>query len=860
MEPIAKETVIANLEQEMRKSYLDYAMSVIVGRALPDVRDGLKPVHRRVLYAMSELSNDWNKPYKKSARVAGDVMGKYHPHGESAIYDSIVRMAQDFSMRYPLIDGQGNFGSIDGDSAAAMRYTEVRLSKLAHEMLSDIDKQTIDFGPNYDETEQQPLVLPARLPNLLMNGSDGIAVGMATKIPPHNLSELIAACLALLDNEDLTVYELMELIPGPDFPTGGIINGVAGIKNAYVKGRGSIRLRAKAEIEAIEESNRVAIVITEIPFQVIKAGLIEQIARLVQDKKLEGISNLRDESDKSGLRVVVELKGDAIPEVVLNNLYNQTRLEISYGINLVGLENNQPKTFSLVELLKSFLTHRREVVTRRLIFELRKARERAHALEGFTVALSNLDKLIEIIRGSGSRQEAKEKLMAEYWKPDLAIELRGTIAMEGIEVEQDERFGITDRGYRMSETQSDAILDMRLHRLTGMEQEKVFEEFKKVLAEIAEKVEILATPSLLLDVIRQELIEVRDEFTKNDKRRTVIIEQEMDFEDEDLIAKEEMVVTISHAGYVKRQRASDYGAQNRGGMGRTATTHKEDDFVSKMFVANTHNTLLCFTNHGKLFWLKVYKLPQASRTAKGKPLVNVLRLAEDEKVTFVLPIESFEDADYVVMATQKGIVKKCRLKEFSNPRSNGIRAITLKNDDQLVNVGLMNKQSDILLFNSAGRAVRFCESTVRALGRTAMGLKGIKIGKGEKLISMILVSHDVAEDQTALLISSDGVGKRTLLTDFPKKSRNTKGVVTLPAKKRAGKIAMVAALLVNENDEIMLITNGGTLIRTHSSSVSTLSRSAGGVRLIKLREGQYVAGVDRVVESEEAELDLQSEQ
>ena len=860
MEPIAKETVIANLEQEMRKSYLDYAMSVIVGRALPDVRDGLKPVHRRVLFAMSELGNDWNKPYKKSARVAGDVMGKYHPHGESAIYDSIVRMAQDFSMRYPLIDGQGNFGSIDGDSAAAMRYTEVRLSKLAHEMLSDIDKQTIDFGPNYDETEQQPLVLPARLPNLLMNGSDGIAVGMATKIPPHNLSELIAACLALLDNEDLTVYELMELIPGPDFPTGGIINGVAGIKNAYVKGRGSIRLRAKAEIEAIEESNRVAIVITEIPFQVIKAGLIEQIAKLVQDKKLEGISNLRDESDKSGLRVVVELKGDAIPEVVLNNLYNQTRLEISYGINLVGLENNQPKTFSLVELLKSFLTHRREVVTRRLIFELRKARERAHALEGFTVALSNLDKLIEIIRGSGSRQEAKEKLIAEYWKPDLAIELRGTIAMEGIEVEQDERLGITDRGYRMSETQADAILDMRLHRLTGMEQEKVFEEFKKVLAEIAEKVEILATPHLLLDVIRQELIEVRDEFTKNDERRTVIHEQEMDFEDEDLIAKEEMVVTISHAGYVKRQRASDYGAQNRGGMGRTATTHKEDDFVSKMFVANTHNTLLCFTNHGKLFWLKVYKLPQASRTAKGKPLVNVLRLAEDEKVTFVLPIESFEDADYVVMATQKGIVKKCRLKEFSNPRSNGIRAITLKNDDQLVDVGLMNKQSDILLFNSAGRAVRFCESTVRALGRTAMGLKGIKIGKGEKLISMILVSHDVEEDQTALLISSDGMGKRTLLTDFPKKSRNTKGVVTLPAKKRAGKIAMVDALLVNENDEIMLITNGGTLIRTHSSSVSKLSRSAGGVRLIKLREGQYVAGVDRVVEDEEAELDVESDE
>ena len=860
MESVAKETVVANLEQEMRKSYLDYAMSVIVGRALPDVRDGMKPVHRRVLFAMSELGNDWNKPYKKSARVAGDVMGKYHPHGESAIYDSIVRMAQDFSMRYPLIDGQGNFGSIDGDSAAAMRYTEVRLSKLAHEMLADIDKQTIDFGPNYDETEQQPLVLPARLPNLLMNGSDGIAVGMATKIPPHNLSELIAACLALLDNENLDVHELMELIPGPDFPTGGIINGVAGIKNAYMTGRGTIRLRARAEIEALEDSNRFAIVITEIPFQVIKAGLIEQIAKLVQDKKLEGISNLRDESDKSGLRVVVELKGDAIPDVVLNNLYNQTRLEISYGINLVGLENNQPKTFSITELLKSFLTHRREVVTRRLIFELRKARERAHALEGFTVALSNLDKLIEIIRGSGSRQEAKEKLMAEYWKPDLAIELRGTIAVEGIEVEQDTRFGITDRGYRMSETQADAILDMRLHRLTGLEQEKVFEEFKKVLAEIAEKVEILATPSLLLDVVRQELIEVRDEFTKNDKRRTEIVEQEMDFEDEDLIAKEEMVVTISHAGYVKRQRVSDYGAQIRGGMGRTATTHKEDDFVSRMFVANTHNTLLCFTSHGKLFWLKVYKLPQASRIAKGKPLVNLLRLAEDEKVTFVLPIESFEDANYVVMATQKGIVKKCKLKVFSNQRSSGIRAITLKNDDQLVSVGLMNKNSDILLFNSAGRAVRFCESSVRALGRTAMGLKGIKIGKGEKLISMILVSHDIAADQTALLISSDGMGKRTLLTDFPKKSRNTKGVVTLPAKKRAGKITMVDALLVNENDEIMLITNGGTLIRTHSSSVSTFSRSAGGVRLIKLRKGQYVAGVDRVVESEEeAELDEQSD-
>ena len=859
MESIAKETVTANLEQEMRKSYLDYAMSVIVGRALPDVRDGLKPVHRRILYAMAELGNDWNKPYKKSARVAGDVMGKYHPHGESAIYDSIVRMAQDFSMRNPLIDGQGNFGSIDGDSAAAMRYTEVRLSKLAHELLADIDKETVDFIPNYDETELQPTVLPTRLPNLLMNGSDGIAVGMATKIPPHNLSEIIEACLALIDDDSLSVQDLMEYIPGPDFPTAGIINGRAGIIKAYQTGRGSIRIRAKAEFEASKDSKKVSIIVTEIPFQIIKARLIEQIADLVREKKLEGISDMRDESDKSGMRIVIELKQDAIPDVVLNNLYSQTRLQISYGINLVGLENNQPNLFDLKALLNNFLRHRREVVTRRLIYELRKARERAHLLEGFTVALSNIDRLIDIIRAAPNRPEAKSTLRAEFWDPKLAIELRGSIEVDDLEQGASSDFGIFDQGYKLSEAQVDAILDLRLHRLTGLEQEKVFDEFRSVLQEIAKNVEILATPSLLEDVIKKELIEARDEYAKNDVRRTRIIEAEEDYTDEDLIAREDMIVTISRAGYAKRQPASDYEAQHRGGRGKTATTHKDDDFVSRMFIANTHNTLLCFTNFGKLFWIKVYKLPQASRTARGRPLVNLLKLSEGEKVTVVLPIEGFDEGRYVVMSTRKGKIKKCKLSAFSNPRSNGIWAINLNDDDELFNVGLTEGNYDILLFNSAGRAVRFCESNIRSMGRMAGGVRGIKLSKEETVISMILVPPDIEEDATALLVSSDGLGKRTFVKEFPLKGRNTKGVVILPKKRRDGKITIVDALLVTETDEVMLITNGGTLIRTRACSVSRLSRSAGGVRLIRLGEGQELAAVARIVESDEEQGEIEEQ-
>ncbi len=849
MPVFAKRTYTADLEKEMRQSYLDYAMSVIVGRALPDIRDGLKPVHRRILYAMKDLGNDWNKPYKKSARITGDVIGKYHPHGDTAIYDAIVRMAQDFSMRYPLVDGQGNFGSVDGDSAAAMRYTEVRLSRIAHELLVDIDKETVDFGPNYDDTEEQPLVLPTRLPNLLLNGSEGIAVGMATKVPPHNLTETINACLALIEDNSLTVKQLMEYIPGPDFPTAGIINGQSGIIEAYNTGRGTIRVRGKVEIEATGKSNKQALIITELPYQVLKARLIQQIAELVKSGVLDGISMIRDESDKSGMRVVVELKASANPEVVENNLYSNTRLESSYGINLVALANNQPRLFDLKRLLNGFIRHRREVVTRKLEFELRKAESRAHILEGQAVALSNLDEMIAVIRAARGGAEAKEKLMEIFWNPVVVSQLLQENQIDrASDLSAPKRYGVFEEGYRLSDNQAVAILQMRLQNLTGLEQEKVFEEFKGILAQIDKTRRILRSPVLLMKEISDELKEMRELYGRNDLRRTRIVENALDLSNEDLIEQEDVVVTISHSGYAKQQPLSEYRSQIRGGKGKTATTHKTDDFVSRMFVANTHNTLLCFTNLGKVYWTKIYRLERAGRTARGRPLVNVLpALVGKENVTAVLPLERHSNGKYIFMATRRGTVKKCNLESFSKIRSNGLRAIKLKEGDELVNVGITSGKADILLVSSAGRMVRFDESSIRAMGRTAAGVRGMKVEQNQQVISMICVEPS-DEDRTVLLVSSDGCGKRTNLSEFPKKSRAGKGVVVLPAKKRS-KTEMIDALLVNDSDQIILITDGGTLIRTEVCKISKFSRVAAGVRLINLNEKQSLVGVAAITDN-----------
>ena len=846
MPVFAKRTYSADLEKEMRQSYLDYAMSVIVGRALPDIRDGLKPVHRRILYAMKDLGNDWNKPYKKSARITGDVIGKYHPHGDTAIYDAIVRMAQDFSMRYPLVDGQGNFGSVDGDAAAAMRYTEVRLSRIAHELLADIDKETVDFGPNYDDTEEQPLVLPTRLPNLLLNGSEGIAVGMATKVPPHNLTETINACLALIEDNSLTVKQLMEHIPGPDFPTAGIINGQSGIIEAYNTGRGSIRLRGEVEIEAIGNSNRQALIITELPYQVLKARLIQQIAELVKGGVLDGISMVRDESDKSGMRVVVELKAGTNPEVVENNLYSSTRLESSYGINLVALANNQPRLFDLKRLLNGFIRHRREVVTRKLEFELRKAETRAHILEGQAVALSNLDEMIAVIRAARGGAEAKEKLMERFWNPDVVSQLLKENQIDrASDLPVPKRFGVFEEGYLLSESQAVAILQMRLQNLTGLEQEKVFEEFKNILEQIDKTRRILRSPVLLMKEISDELKELRELYGRNDKRRTRIVVNALDLSNEDLIEREDVVVTISHSGYAKQQPLSEYRSQIRGGRGKTATTHKTDDFVSRMFVANTHNTLLCFTNRGKVYWTKIYRLERAGRTARGRPLVNVLpALSGGENVTAVLPLEKHSNGKYIFMTTRRGTVKKCNLERFSKIRSNGLRAIKLKEGDELVNVGITSGKADILLVSSAGRMIRFGESSIRSMGRTAAGVRGMKLERNQRVISMICVEPS-DEDRTVLLVSSDGCGKRTNLSEFPKKSRAGKGVVVLPAKKRS-ETEMIDALLVNDSDQIILITDGGTLIRTEVCKIAKYSRIAAGVRLINLNEEQSLVGVAAV--------------
>ncbi len=845
MSNIAKRTLSADLEKEMEQSYLDYAMSVILGRALPDVRDGLKPVHRRILYAMLKLGNAYDKPYKKSARVTGDVIGKYHPHGETAIYDAIVRMAQDFSMRYPLVDGQGNFGSVDGDRPAAMRYTEVRLSRIGHELLTDIEKETVDFGPNYDETEEQPLVLPARLPNLLLNGSEGIAVGMSTKVPPHNLTETVDACRALIEDPEISIDGLMHYLPGPDFPTSGIINGDFGIIRAYKTGAGTIRVRGKIEIEDSETSNKQALIVTELPYQVNKAVLIAKIASLAKAGILEGISTIRDETDKSGMRVVIELRADANSDIVEKMLYTRTSLEVSYGINFVVIENNEPKLFNLKQILQSFIQHRKEVVTRKLEYELRRALARAHTLEGFAVALTNIDKIIEIIRAAGNRQEARENLIAQIWSADIVLQLLQQVKSDPEVLSTNGNLGSQyDNSYRLSERQVDEILKMPLQSLTGMERDKVFEEFKTISAQIVNTQKILRSSELLLKEIDDELKLLKEQFGKNDERRTEIRQEAQMVDDEDLIERQDVIVTISHAGWAKQQPVSEYRSQRRGGVGITAAAHKEDDFVSQMFAANTHDTLLCFTNLGKVYSTKVFRLQRASRTARGRPLVNVIpALAESEKVTAVLPFSesNSNSGRYVFMTTRSGLVKKCEMEKFSRIRSSGIRALTLREGDELVNVEITNGQSDIFIVSSYGRIVRFSETVIRASGRTSLGVKGIKLEQEQKVISMFQVEGSNNE-KAALLISSDGNGKRTNVTEFPRRSRGTKGVFILPAAKR-GQTEMIDARLVDEKDQIMLITDKGTLIRTEIESISKFSRTARGVRLIRLQEGASLAGV-----------------
>ncbi len=837
MTEFAKEILPVSLEDEMQQSYLDYAMSVIVGRALPDVRDGLKPVHRRVLYAMGELNNDWNKPYKKSARVVGDVIGKYHPHGDTAVYDTIVRMAQPFSLRYPLIDGQGNFGSVDGDAPAAMRYTEVRMSRIAHELLADIDKETVDFAPNYDESEQEPVVLPARFPNLLVNGSSGIAVGMATNIPPHNLREVIDGCVALIDDPQTPLEALIERIPAPDFPTAGIINGVAGIREAYRTGRGKCYIRARAEIEEMD-GGRQRIVVSELPYQVNKARLLEKIAELVKEKKIEGIAELRDESDKDGMRMVIELRRGEVAEVVLNNLYKQTQMQSVFGINMVALVDGQPRTLNLKQLLEYFIRHRRDVVTRRTLFDLRKARERAHILEGLAVALANIDEVIALIKAAPSPAEAKRQLVARAWQSG-AVE--AMLARAGAHASRPEdlppEFGLTEEGYRLTETQAQAILDLRLQKLTGLEQDKIIQEFEEILERIAELLEILSNPDRLMAVIREELLEIREQF--GDERRSEIIHTRLDLTLEDLITEEDVVVTLSHQGYAKAQPLDVYRAQRRGGKGKAATTTKDEDFVEKLFVANTHDTILCFSSLGKCYWLKVYELPQAGRNARGRPMVNLLPLEEGERINAILPIREYAEDKFVFMATALGTVKKTPLKDFSRPRSSGIIAVDLREGDQLIDVALTDGEQTVMLLTSAGKALRFSESTVRSMGRTACGVRGIKLGEGQRVISLI-----VGDEGDVLNASENGYGKRTPVEQFPVKGRAGMGVIAIKTSERNGE--QVGAVRVFDGDEIMLITDGGTLVRTRVDDVSRMSRDTQGVKLITLSKGEKLIGIARI--------------
>ena len=848
MESFAKEPLPISLEQEMRRSYLDYAMSVIVGRALPDVRDGLKPVHRRVLFAMHELNNDWNRPYKKSARIVGDVIGKYHPHGDSAVYDTIVRMAQDFSLRYMLVDGQGNFGSVDGDNAAAMRYTEIRLSKIAHSLLEDLDKDTVDFGPNYDGSEKEPLILPARVPNLLINGSSGIAVGMATNIPPHNLSEVIEGCLKVLENPEITVDELIDLIPAPDFPTAGIIYGLTGVREGYRTGRGRVVMRAKTHFEDIDKGSRQAIIVDELPYQVNKRTLLERIAEHVNEKRIEGISDIRDESDKSGMRVVIELKRGEVPEVVLNNLYKNTQLQDTFGMNMVALIDGQPRTLNLKQMIAAFIDHRREVVTRRTVFELRKARDRGHILEGLAVAVSNMDDMIALIKGSATPVIAKQELMARNWQASLVQELlaRATertvseaFRPEGIS----EAFGLKTDGYKLSDIQAQEILQMRLQRLTGLEQDKIVQEYKEVIERIADLLNILATPARIISIISEELIAVRNEF--GNARRSVIEVNAEELQTEDLITPQDMVVTLSHTGYIKSQPLSEYRAQRRGGRGKQAAATKEDDWIDQLFIANTHDMILAFSDRGRVYWLKVWEVPQGSRTSRGKPLVNVWPLEPGEKITVVLPVKQFDEDRYVFMATALGTVKKTPLASFSRPMKRGIIAVSLNDGDHLIGAAITDGHHDVMLFSDAGKAVRFDETDVRPMGREARGVRGMMLENKQRVISMLVAESEI---QSVLTATENGFGKRTPIAEYTRHGRGTKGMIAIQTSERNGKV--VGAVLVDPNDEIMLITDKGVLVRTRVSEVREMGRATQGVTLIAVDDGSQLAGLQRIVESD----------
>jgi len=848
MESFAKETLPVSLEQEMRRSYLDYAMSVIVGRALPDVRDGLKPVHRRVLFAMHELNNDWNRPYKKSARIVGDVIGKYHPHGDSAVYDTIVRMAQDFSLRYMLVDGQGNFGSVDGDNAAAMRYTEIRLSKIAHALLEDLDKETVDFGPNYDGSEKEPLILPARIPNLLINGSSGIAVGMATNIPPHNLSEVIEGCLRVLETPEITVDELIDIIPAPDFPTAGIIYGLAGVREGYRTGRGRVVMRAKTHFEDIDKGARQAIIIDELPYQVNKRNLLERIAEQVNEKRIEGISDIRDESDKSGMRVVIELKRGEMPEVVLNNLYKNTQLQDTFGMNMVALVDGQPRTLNLKQMLSAFIDHRREVVTRRTVFELRKARDRGHILEGLAVAVSNMDEMIALIKGSATPVIAKTELMGRTWQASLVKELlaRATektiseaFRPEGIS----EAFGLKPDGYKLSDIQANEILQMRLQRLTGLEQDKIVQEYKEVIEKIADLLNILATPARITAIISEELNAIRAEF--GDSRKSQIEVNAEELQTEDLITPQDMVVTLSHSGYIKSQPLSEYRAQRRGGRGKQAASTKEDDWIDQLFIANTHDMILAFSNRGRVYWLKVWEVPQGSRTSRGKPLVNVWPLEPEEKVTVILPVKQFDENHYVFMATALGTVKKTPLDNFSRPMKRGIIAVSLDDGDYLIGAAITDGKHDVMLFSDAGKAVRFDEADVRAMGREARGVRGMQLEDERRVIAMLVAE---SETQSVLTATENGFGKRTPIAEYTRHGRAGKGMIAIQTSERNGKV--VGAVLVDPNDEIMLITDKGVLVRTRVAEVREMGRATQGVTLIAVDDGSQLAGLQRIVESD----------
>ena len=845
MNQFAKETIPISLEDEMKRSYLDYAMSVIVGRALPDVRDGLKPVHRRVLFAMHELNNDFNKPYKKSARIVGDVIGKYHPHGDTAVYDTIVRMAQDFSLRYMLVDGQGNFGSVDGDNAAAMRYTEIRMSKIAHELLEDIDKETVNFGPNYDGSEQEPLIMPARIPNLLINGSSGIAVGMATNIPPHNLNEVVNACLLLLEKPESSIDALIKLIPAPDFPTAGIIHGTSGVKEGYRTGRGRVVMRGRTHVEKLDKGNREALIVDELPYQVNKKTFIEKIAELVNDKKIEGISDLRDESDKSGMRVVIELKRGENPDVILNNLYKQTQLQDSFGMNMVALIDGQPKLLNLKQILDAFLRHRREVTTRKTVFELRKARERGHMLEGLAVALANVDEMIKIIKAAPTPPDAKRELIARTWKSSVVEAMLNGAAMEFSRPEGlSKEFGLTDSGYKLSDVQAQEILQLRLQRLTGLEQEKIVNEYKEIMNVITDFLDILATPARVTAIIVDELKAIKDQY--GDKRRSEIVENALDLSTEDLITPEDVVVTLSHTGYIKSQVLDEYRAQKRGGRGKQAATTKDDDFIDKMFVANTHDNILCFSSRGQVYWLKVYEVPQGSRTSRGKPIVNLFPLQEGEKINAILPIKDFDDKHYIFMATALGTVKKTPLTDFSNPRKSGIIAINLDDNDFLIGAEITDGSNDIVLVSNGGKAVWFDEEDVRSMGRNTRGVRGMKLQEDQQVLSLLIASDD---QQSMLVATENGYGKRTVLSDFRHSGRATQGVKAIQVSERNGLV--VAAKLVNDEDEIMLITTGGVLIRTRVSEIRELGRATQGVTLINLGENEKLSGLEKIVEADD---------